>query len=39
MRVPGFSRLELQIMEVFWQRGSISIREVQDELGTDTFSE
>jgi predicted transcriptional regulator len=32
MRVPGFSRLELKIMEVFWQRGSISIREVQEAL-------
>jgi BlaI family transcriptional regulator, penicillinase repressor len=32
MRVPGFSKLELQIMEVFWQRGRISIREVQEAL-------
>ncbi len=32
MRVPGLSKLELQIMEVFWQRGSISIREVQEAL-------
>ena len=32
MRVPGFSKLELQIMEVFWQRGNISIREVQEAL-------
>jgi len=32
MRVPGFSRLELQIMEVFWERGKISIREVQEAL-------
>jgi BlaI family penicillinase repressor len=32
MRIPGFSRLELQIMEVFWHRGSISIREVQETL-------
>jgi predicted transcriptional regulator len=32
MRVPGFSKLELQIMEVFWERGSISIREVQEAL-------
>ncbi len=32
MRLPGFSKLELQIMEVFWQRGRISIREVQEAL-------
>jgi predicted transcriptional regulator len=32
MRVPGFSKLELKIMEVFWQHGSISIREVQEAL-------
>jgi BlaI family penicillinase repressor len=32
MRSLGFSRLELQIMEVFWQRGNISIREVQEAL-------
>jgi BlaI family penicillinase repressor len=32
MRLPGFSRLELQIMDVFWNRGSISIREVQEAL-------
>ncbi len=32
MRLPGFSRLELKIMEVFWERGSISIREVQEAL-------
>src|SRR5581483_4785890 len=32
MRMPGFSRLELQIMEVLWERGSISIREVQEAL-------
>jgi predicted transcriptional regulator len=32
MRVPGFSRLELQIMEAFWQRGNIAIREVQEAL-------
>jgi BlaI family transcriptional regulator, penicillinase repressor len=30
--LPGFSKLELRIMEVFWQRGSISIREVQEAL-------
>jgi BlaI family penicillinase repressor len=32
MRLLGFSRLELQIMEVFWQQGTISIREVQEAL-------
>jgi predicted transcriptional regulator len=32
MRVPGFSKLELRIMEVFWERGRISIREVQEAL-------
>jgi BlaI family penicillinase repressor len=32
MRVPGFSKLELQIMEVLWQRGRVSIREVQEAL-------
>jgi BlaI family transcriptional regulator, penicillinase repressor len=32
MRIPGFSRLELQIMEVFWQRDNLSIREVQEAL-------
>jgi BlaI family penicillinase repressor len=28
----GFSKLELQIMEAFWERGRISIREVQEAL-------
>jgi len=32
MRLPGFSKLELQIMEVLWQRGRVSIREVQEAL-------
>jgi predicted transcriptional regulator len=32
MLLPGFSKLELKIMEVLWQRGRISIREVQEAL-------
>lgn len=32
MRIPGFSRLELAIMEVLWQRGRVSIREIQESL-------
>lgn len=32
MRLPGFSKLELKIMEILWDRGSISIREVQEAL-------
>jgi BlaI family transcriptional regulator, penicillinase repressor len=32
MRLPGFSKLEWRIMEVFWERGSISIRDVQEAL-------
>lgn len=29
---PRFSRLELRIMEVLWQRGPVSIREIQEAL-------
>jgi predicted transcriptional regulator len=32
MQLLGFSKLELQIMEVFWRLGSVSIREVQEAL-------
>ena len=30
MRLPKLTRLELQIMEALWQRGAISIREIQE---------
>lgn len=30
MRIPGLSRLELQIMEVLWDGRPISIREIQE---------
>ena len=29
MRYPKLTKLELQIMEAFWQKGSCSVREVQ----------
>ena len=30
MSLPKFTRLELQIMEALWNRGAISIREIQE---------
>ena len=30
MSLPKLTRLELQIMEVFWQRGACAVREVQE---------
>jgi len=30
MGQPKLSRLELQIMEIFWTRGALSIREIQE---------
>ena len=30
MALPKLSKLELQIMEAFWERGALSIREVQE---------
>lgn len=30
MALPKLSKLELQIMEKFWERGALSIREVQE---------
>jgi BlaI family transcriptional regulator, penicillinase repressor len=30
MKVPKFGRLEFQIMEMFWQRGACSVREIQE---------
>lgn len=32
MRIPGFSKLELRILEVLWTRGRIAIREIQEVL-------
>lgn len=32
MAQPRLSKLELQIMEAFWERGTLSIREVQEGL-------
>jgi BlaI family transcriptional regulator, penicillinase repressor len=32
MARPKLTRLELQIMEVLWNRGASSVREIQDEL-------
>lgn len=29
---PGFTRLELQIMQAIWRRGTSSVSEVQEEL-------
>ena len=30
MSLPKLTRLELQIMEVFWQRGACAVREIQE---------
>src|SRR5262245_28870218 len=30
MKLPRFGRLEFQIMELFWQRGACSVREIQE---------
>ena len=30
MRLPRLTKLELQIMEALWERGAISIREIQE---------
>jgi BlaI family penicillinase repressor len=30
MKLPKFGRLEFQIMEMFWQRGACSVREIQE---------
>jgi BlaI family transcriptional regulator, penicillinase repressor len=34
MAKPKLAKLELQVMEVFWQKGQLSVREIQE-----TFSE
>src|SRR5215470_15017217 len=30
MKLPRFGRLEFQIMEMFWQKGACSVREIQE---------
>lgn len=35
MALPKLSKLELQIMEVFWTRGALPIREVQQAFPED----
>jgi BlaI family transcriptional regulator, penicillinase repressor len=30
MKLPKFGRLEFQIMEMFWQQGACSVREIQE---------
>jgi BlaI family transcriptional regulator, penicillinase repressor len=30
MKLPKFGRLEFQIMELFWQKGACSVREIQE---------
>jgi predicted transcriptional regulator len=30
MKLPKFGRLEFQVMEMFWQRGACSVREIQE---------
>ncbi|HXR98479.1 MAG TPA: BlaI/MecI/CopY family transcriptional regulator [Terriglobales bacterium] len=32
MRIPGYSKLELRILEVLWERGQSAIREIQESL-------
>ncbi len=36
MALPKLSKLELQIMEAFWERGAIAIREVQEQFPLKT---
>jgi predicted transcriptional regulator len=35
MSLPRLSRVELHIMSVFWSRGALSVREVQEALAED----
>ncbi len=32
MRQPKLTKLELQIMEIFWNKGACSVREIQEEF-------
>jgi len=36
MAPPRLSKLELQIMEAFWERGALSIREVQEGFSKES---
>jgi predicted transcriptional regulator len=41
MATPKFTKLELQIMQALWDRGAISIREIQEafpELGRPSYT-
>ncbi|HKW16764.1 MAG TPA: BlaI/MecI/CopY family transcriptional regulator [Terriglobales bacterium] len=32
MRTPRLSKLELQVMDILWERGAVSIREIQESF-------
>jgi predicted transcriptional regulator len=36
MRLPKLSKLELQIMEVLWDKGPTAIRDIQESFGSKT---